>query len=217
MSENVKRWHMGDHILVRECLRNEIWSVKPVTVVGDSSSLIAYYMAEGTAWKQPKARTGGRPSPRDLLPGSQFQLVDDTWTGDSCLYLVEPGANVATLLFFVPPEQSLRCWYINLQAPLRRTALGFDYLDEILDLVVEPDKSAWRWKDEDELAEAVRLRIFTQARADDLHKAGQATLQNLMDGRPPFDRDWAAWRAPSGWAIPQLGPKWNESASLSGS
>ena len=42
-------------------------------------------------------------------------------------------------------------WYVNLQLPFRRTELGFETMDLVLDLIVDPDGS-WRWKeDEDEL------------------------------------------------------------------
>ena len=44
---------------------------------------------------------------------------------------------------------------MNLEEPLKRTAIGFDYLDQLLDIEIAVDLSSWKWKDEDELEEAV--------------------------------------------------------------
>ena len=56
-----------------------------------------------------------------------------------------------------------RCWYVNLQAPLRRTAIGFDTTDLFLDLVGTPDGSRWTWKDEDEAEQAVTEGLLDDA------------------------------------------------------
>jgi hypothetical protein len=53
--------------------------------------------------------------------------------------------------------------YINLQAPLQRSAIGFDSCDHVPD-IVDPD-GAWHWKHEDELIEAVQLGSSTRTRA----------------------------------------------------
>jgi protein associated with RNAse G/E len=45
-------------------------------------------------------------------------------------------------------------WYVNLQCPYRRTPLGIEAMDLMLDIVVEPDMT-WRWKDDDEFDEIV--------------------------------------------------------------
>lgn len=65
-------------------------------------------------------------------------------------YLLMPGVAHAIHLWWFPPDWRFGGWYINLQEPIRPTRLGFDSMDHILDVVIEPDLS-WRWKDEDEL------------------------------------------------------------------
>ena len=54
-------------------------------------------------------------------------------------------------------------WYVNLQTPTIVADGRIDTTDQALDIVVSPD-GEWRWKDEDELAEAVELGIWTSAR-----------------------------------------------------
>ncbi|MBV8715140.1 MAG: YgaC family protein [Chloroflexi bacterium] len=81
-------------------------------------------------------------------------------------------------------------WKINLQAPLRRTPLGFDSWDHLLDLWVMPDGS-WSWKDEDELEEAVDLGLFSEAEARAIRAEGERVIGRL-DGLIPTG--WERWR-----------------------
>ena len=54
-------------------------------------------------------------------------------------------------------------WYVNLQEPMRPSAIEFDTFDQMLDIWIEPDGS-WRWKDWDELIEAEQVGIFAAPR-----------------------------------------------------
>ena len=63
-------------------------------------------------------------------------------------------------------------WYVNLQTPLRRTALGFDYLDQELDIVIAPDLNSWRWKDEEGFAALLQRGRIAPADAARLRAAG---------------------------------------------
>ena len=208
--EGPSRWRPGDQILVREILRDRVWSARPVTVVEDGPELIAYYMAEGTAWKCPRTHDGNRPSPREALPGASFVVQDATWTGNSVLYLVEPNSQSATLVMWDHPQHVLATWYINLQTPLERTQLGFEYLDRFLDLVMRADKSAWHWKDEDELREAVHLGLLSRQQSGELYAEGRRVLDKLLSCRSPFDRDWSAWRPSPSWPVPVLPKGWDD-------
>jgi hypothetical protein len=75
-------------------------------------------------------------------------------------------------------------WYVNLQTPIARTALGWDMTDLALDLTVEPD-GMWAWKDEDDLAEAVALGVLDEPAARELRREGERVLHT---------RPW-----PTGW------------------
>ena len=80
-------------------------------------------------------------------------------------------------------EDRRRVWYVNLQDPLRRTPLGFDTVDHALDVVVELDRSSWRWKDEEELAEAVRDGLFTPEEAADFRAWGERAVERILGRR----------------------------------
>ena len=76
---------------------------------------------------------------------------------------------------------------------MRRTPLGFDSMDHMLDIVIEPDLS-WRWKDEGQLAEAVSIGLVTQAWANEVRRKGERMIERLEARRPPFCDGWETWR-----------------------
>ncbi len=100
-------------------------------------------------------------------------------------------------------------YYVNLQAPLRRSPFGFDAMDHILDIVVKPS-GEWRWKDEHELAEAVEVGLFTSAEAAAIRAEGErviATLPQLLatgweDWQP--DPAWPPTKLPASMELPAL-------------
>lgn len=143
-------WTPGDHIVLRGVWRQRLWFACPVTVVQDTPALIALYWRAGTWTKVP----GRRFTPQDMLSTEQLDLVDKTWVKTDVLMLVTPGAAHSVYAMWEQGHTRFRCWYVNLQEPLRRTSLGFDTMDHLLDVVVSHDRSEWRWKDEDELASA---------------------------------------------------------------
>jgi predicted RNA-binding protein associated with RNAse of E/G family len=91
-------------------------------------------------------------------------------------------------------------YYINLQAPLRRTPIGYDSFDHVLDIVVAPDGS-WRWKDEDEFEEAIQLRLFTPNEAADIRAEGERVITRLSNLLPT---GWELWRRPPHWSVSTL-------------
>jgi hypothetical protein len=52
------------------------------------------------------------------------------WQGHGALELVLPGAAHAWVAIWSGPERRLDHWYVNFQEPLRRTAIGYDTLEQ---------------------------------------------------------------------------------------
>jgi Protein of unknown function (DUF402) len=142
------------------------------------------------------------------LPEGEWDLVERIWTKGPILSFAWPSAGAAVLLFF-DPDWTPRNWYVNLEAPLRPTGLGFDTEERILDIVVAPDLSAWEWKDEDELEDAVRRGLFTPDEAISLREEGERVRRRLVDREAPFDRDWSSWRPDPAWPVPTLPAGWD--------
>jgi predicted RNA-binding protein associated with RNAse of E/G family len=91
---------------------------------------------------------------------------------------LEPSGNVLQYqrLLRSRVEHRLLPWYVNFQRPLRRTSIGFDTFDFFLDLLVEPDVSAWSWKDQHEYEHARRLGVVTE----DDHRAVDHVRDQLL-------------------------------------
>ncbi len=169
----------------------------------DADAGSMFYLSDGVRWWA--AARGG-----ELLripDGGDWELAARVWMRGPILSWAWPGVAHAVLLMF-HPDWSVRHWYVNLQNPLRRTAMGFDTVDHVLDAIVEPDGS-WRWKDQDELEKVVRRGIFSSDEAMDFRAEGERAVRRLRDGEPPFDRDWTAWRPDPSWPVPQLPAGWD--------
>ncbi len=124
------------------------------------------------------------------------------------LRLAVPGAPYS-ILVFRNPDWTLRLWYINLEWPYRRTASGFDTADRLLDALVDPNLSSWRWDDEDELAEAVSIGAISQEEAASLYAEGRAAVAALQSGKSVFN-GWQDWRPDPSWPVPVLPDGWDQ-------
>jgi len=200
-----KYWKPGDQILVREWLQGKLWSALPFTVVSDTPALIALYISPCTIFMRTE---GSKPSVKEQVEGC-WSLTSDRLHGEGSLWLSEPGASFSVQLHWCKGRKTLENWKINLEDPFRRTRFGFDHKDWLLDIVVSPDKSEWRWKDEDEVTEAVALGLMSPERARELRDEGERALAKLRANIAPFDRDWEAWRPDAAWSTPTLPDGWD--------
>jgi hypothetical protein len=169
--------------------------------VQDTPELVALWMTPGTHWLQPQRPDGGRVGVVDVLH-DDWVLADAVWQGGGALILQIPTAAHALIGFWDADNRHLSSWYINLQAPLRRTTRGFDTLDHILDIVVSPDRRSWEWKDEAPLAEAVSRGLVTPKAAHAIRREGERALQLLLAGQPPFAPLWEHWAPDPAWGVP---------------
>lgn len=200
------RWSVGDGIILREVYQGRVWAVRPVTVVDDSSDRIALYHAPGTIWRRPVSAS--REPLR--LQAPEWELADLPWGGNAALRLTTPGAAHSVILFWEPEGWHLEGWYVNLEQPFRRTSLGFDYLDQVLDIVVAPDRSSWFWKDEDEFETAQELGVLTGAEATAIRAEGQRVIAAIEANSPPFGDGWEDWRPDPAWIVPGIPQGWDD-------
>ena len=192
----------GEHILLRQVWLGKVWFVRPVTVVRNTPELIALYLAPGSICKWPRTKEGQKLR----IPQDDWVLQDVPWVG-CMLRLTVPGEAHSVLLFWDESGQFVS-WYIDLETQMSRTPLGFDYMDQMLDIVVAPDLSWWRWKDEDELEECVRLGLWNAAQAAAVRAEGERALARLLAREPPFDERWEDWRPDPTWDPPQIRSGW---------
>ncbi len=198
-------WDFGDIIVMRGIWKGELWWACPQYIVRDSPELVAVYWRAGTAVR----RWGRRPTVQDLLT-PQVRLVDAEWVDTDVLSLVEPGRAHSIDLMWEAGQRIQHCWYVHLQEPLRRTSIGFDSMDQILDIVISPDLSSWRWKDEDEFAEAVRIGVYSQEEARAIRDEAERVIARFNAHKSPFCDGWEDWLPPEDWSIPQFPLGWEE-------
>ncbi len=153
-------WKAGDVVVLRGVWRSKFWWACPAIVVQDQPELMALYWRAGT----PVMNTDKRPVPQDLLT-NEIQLCPQHWTSTDVLALVVPGEAHAIYLMWETGQNILRCWYVDLHEPYRRTATGFDTMDHLLDIVISPDLSKWKWKDEDEFEQAIAIGVYSPQEA----------------------------------------------------
>ncbi len=189
---------------MRGVWRQKIWFAYPAWLVKDSPDLLAIYWPAGSIDKSPKERA----TAQTFLSDSKIELVDHVWRGTDVLMLSVPGESHSIWAMWETGQSKLRCWYVNLEEPQRRTAMGFDSMDYELDIVINPDKSGWRWKDEDTFEEMVQVGIFSAEEALAIRAEGMRAIHKLETNQSPFCDDWEHWSPPATWAIPVLSPGW---------
>jgi hypothetical protein len=177
----------------------------PVIVVQDSPELIALYWPADTPDKIPKKRL----TPMELLTTHKLDLVDTTWNETDVLMLVTPGASHAVYAMWESEHIRLKCWYVDLQDPLRRTSIGFDTMDHLLDIVISPDRSKWRWKDEDEFREAVEIGLYSKEEARAIRAEGERVIKLMEANQSPFCDGWERWSPPPEWQNPVFPANWD--------
>jgi hypothetical protein len=174
---------------MREVWSGKTWELRSAVVVNDSAQLIALYTPPKSEALVAVSRDG-----RHLrMPTEEWSLQPALTFDSGLLGLHVPGTQHSILVIFNPPPGGAP-WYINLESDLQRTDGGFEYEEHVLDILVEADLATWRWKDEDELAEAVELGLFTAPQAAEFRAEGESALEWLLSRRPPYDRDWPGWR-----------------------
>lgn len=199
-------WRAGSQIVYREVWRGQVWTARPVTVVKDTPDLIALYFCTGTRWKLPH---GNKDQFLGFLQTGNWQLTDITTAVDT-LFLIQPGEAHAVHVMWGPANREFVGWYINLQETLRRTAIGFDFMDQVLDIVVKPDLSEWHWKDEAELQQAQELGLYSEQQVGEIKAAGERVIERVGAKAAPFNDGWENWFPPAEWPIPGFPEGWEK-------
>jgi hypothetical protein len=194
---NMKHWEPGQGIVMREVWRNRVYSIFPVRVVQDSGSQTALCLPRQALGLYPHTRAGIPLR----IPEEDWVLDGEPWSGGDMLYLVQTSLGYTAIASW-DKRHNFMGWKIDLVEPPQRTPLGFDYMDQLLDIMVSADRSTWRWKDEDEVVEAQARGIFTAEQVQDLYQRGESAVQALQGYKPPFDTDWEYWKPDPAWREP---------------
>ena len=199
------RFAAGDVVALREIYRGRVWAARPWTVVRDDDELLVLWIGPGAVCKMPALPDGRRVR----VQPERWILVDEVFGRDGALRIRDPGGAHSVIPIVRGGE--FAGWYVNMEEPFRRTPIGFDYLDQALDLIIWADGS-WEWKDEDELEEAVSRGVFTELEAREIRDEGERVLAQYETGAAPFHDGWEDWQPDPSWATPTLPAGWDRVA-----
>jgi hypothetical protein len=198
-------WIPGDTGVIRGILKGKLWWACPAFIVHDMPELIALYWPVGTPTRSPIRR----PTVEDELY-NRIQLVERNWTDNDVLSMNMPGSAHSIELMWEAGSRRVRCWYVHLQEPLRRSKIGFDTMDQMLDIVISPDRSSWHWKDEDEFSQAETMGVYTHVQVQSIRSEGERVIGQLKGNASPFCDGWEDWTPPEAWGIPVFPEGWGD-------
>jgi hypothetical protein len=128
--------------------------------------------------------------------------------------LQRPDEAYAVWHFWDGDDRRFNGWYLNLQEPFRRTAVGYDTQDLELDIWV-PVEGGWEFKDDELLEVRVTDGRFTPAQVDRIRELGADIGAMLARGERWWGAEWASftpdptWTAtafPEGWEHAEVPP-----------
>lgn len=196
-------WREGDAFLVRyESGDGVIRGARPTRVVGERNGYLATWLPAGTPVATPILADGR--GLRDCSLEERYTLPRASrvagWRPSGILMLFPRGAAHSVWVF-------PRGWYVNLERRHTWTARGLDTRDHVLDIWCERPRE-WRWKDEDELEDAVAHGVLAASRAEEIRAEGERVAEMIERWEPPFGDGWERWRPDAEWPLPQLPPDW---------
>ncbi len=200
------RWRPGTPILLRSVRDRRLGMVRSLTVVEDREDLVALYLASGYPCKRPEGVRGG-PRRRVLL-SETGRHEDWVWARNRVLKLYRPGDAHSIQLFWRAEDNLFSGWYIDLLEPFRRTPIGFDTRDHVLDILVTPDRSSWTWKDEDEFEWRLATGGLSPQQASTIRAEGKRAVERLTATDPAIYTEWEGWSPDPSWPVPEIPADW---------
>jgi len=194
-------WRVGEAIVRREVWRGDPWLGTIVFVVQDTPDLLVSYLPEGAPFGFPDGDWPGGI-------GRHPWHGRGAWEGHGVLMLQRPGEPYAIWHFWDGPERGFNGWYLNLQEPFRRTAVGYDTQDHELDIWVPVDGS-WSFKDADLMEERIADGRFTREQVTEIFAEGDRIAAMLDAGERWWDEKWSRWEPPPDWIVPRLPEGWD--------
>lgn len=202
----------GTTAVRRDVLAGRVWTAAPHRVLHDDGTQLALAYWPGVATYSPTTwirwLADGDDSTRkqaitDLAAGT-WTLGEWVWRDKAVLtWIVDPDFNLQ-LYQPQPLTAGTAFWKINFERPCRRTRMGIDTFDLLLDLIGDPTGETWRWKDEDEYDQARRLGVISDAEHRRVERARERALAFVAARQGPLAKDWSSWQVPDEWPLPVL-------------
>ncbi|HKC78128.1 MAG TPA: DUF402 domain-containing protein [Gaiellaceae bacterium] len=192
-------WAPGDTVVFRQVWQGKPLFAVPCVVVSDEPRLLVTYLPE----QAPCGAVPGWPRPDGVHPWAHRSH----WEGRGTLMLRRPDDRYSIWAFWEGDAREFACWYVNLEQPYRRSAIGIDTLDHELDLWSE-DGRTWHLKDEDGVQECVTHSRFDEHEAERIWADAADFQVECERSGPWWDLAWAEWQPPADLVTPSLPAGW---------
>jgi hypothetical protein len=210
-SPDAGRFAPGATIVRRDIIHGRVWGATPARVISDTrqAMLVAYW--PGVQVLSPlsyvESQQAGLPDGRlrmirELAAGT-CEVGSRTWQDTTVLTRIDRGEHFSVSRFFGADHEP-GIWYVNFEQPALRTSIGYDTCDLCIDLVVAPDLSSYRWKDEDEYELGRQVGFIEDALHARIERARERALTLLANRQGPYATDWSAWQRNPSWTLPAL-------------
>jgi hypothetical protein len=193
-------WAYGEVIVHREIAWGRPWLAIAERVVEDSGELLVTFIPTGTPF-------GYAPGPWPTATGDHPWYPKTAWAGHGVLVVQRPGDAYSVWHFWTGDDREFARWYVNLQAPLRRTAIGYDTQDHELDIVVAPD-GQWSLKDDELMEQRIHEGRFSVAEVVEIRALGGRIVAMLAARETWWDPAFSAWKPDPSWGVPELPDGW---------
>lgn len=208
-------WKPGERAVLRGMVSGRVWSARSVLVVQDDGEEAILALLPGAQCVYPEGYFHWKVG--DCSRGTRWQEANSgswtfrefAWQRNRLLIFLQPGKFYDASVVWDEEADRFQGYYVNLQLPYERSAIGFDTLDLDLDIVVGPADHDWHWKDEAAYLEGIREGGIKEAWVAGIEQAKPEILERIERRRCPFDGSWNDWRPDPGWQPPSLPPTWN--------
>jgi uncharacterized protein len=174
----------GDVVQVQSVFRGRVRWAFPWRVVADDGTTLVTYLAPGTRGVTVGRDRDGKYVARWVTDEPPHPHV---WHTLHVLALTRRTDSHSLWLLW-SEGWDFRGWYVQLQSPIVERDGVVDTTDHALDIEVDPD-GTWRWKDEDDFAEAQTLGVFSPVEAAAVRAEGERVI-----AARPWPTGWESWR-----------------------
>jgi len=202
-------WSDGDPFLVRyESADGVIRGARPTRVIGERNGYLATWLPAATPVAVPVLADGR--GLRECSLEDRYTLPRasrvEPWRGEGIVMLF-PRAAAHSIWLFRQAGGEFWGWYVNLERRHAWHPRGCDTRDHVLDLWCERPRQ-WKWKDEQELEQAVEHGVVSAAGAAEIRGEGERVARMIERWHSPFCDGWEAWQPDPFWPVPALPDDW---------
>ncbi len=179
----------------------------PAIVVEDSDERVLVYVPDGVRWFGSGAAAAGRSERVRAIARGETVVTGRhiSWRNHNLRVLL-PGRPYSIWLLWTPAWE-FKYYYVNLEAPFARSAVGFDSRDHVLDVCVRADRT-WYYKDQDELDTRIEVGLVPAEAAAEVRRDAEHAVALIEDWQPPFSSGLEHWRPDPAWEVPVLPAGW---------